>query len=297
MKKDHIPVMLKEVLRGLNVKSGGLYVDGTVGAAGYSEAILRAIGNSGRLIGFDLDQSVLEAARKKFSRLSHRVTFIHSNFSDIRPHLNALQLEAVDGIVVDLGVSSMQLDRAERGFSFQKKGPLDMRMDQSGDLTAEKLVSEAREVELQEWFRRYGEERFANRIAKAIVLARQQSSITTTTQLADIVWHAVPPATRHGKIHPATRAFQALRIVVNGELINLEHFLDVAPHLLKKGGRLVVVSFHSLEDRIVKHRFRALAQEKEAFKELTKKPLVPTEKEMRENARARSAKLRILERI
>lgn len=219
-----------------------------------------------------------------------------ANFANLSAVLHAWRHTAVDGILADLGVSSMQIDTAERGFSFQRKGPLDMRMDTLQSATAADLVNSASEQELATWFRRYGEERFAERIARAIVRRRGERLFADTADFAGAVRTAIPAKYRHGKIDPATRAFQSLRIVVNGELINLERFLAAAPRCLAPGGRLAVMSYHSLEDRLVKMAFRTLAADTNQWRLLTKKPVTPGLTEVRRNPRARSAKFRVLER-
>lgn len=250
------------------------------------------------MIALDQDQQALESARRRLVRFGDRVTYVHGNFSRLTEHLRTVGVEQVDGIVMDLGVSSPQLDRAERGFSFGQDGPLDMRMDQSRDLTAADLVNRLPEAELADVIYRYGEERLSRRIARAIVRVRAESPIRTTAQLVDVIRGAVPAAYRYGRIHCATRTFQALRIAVNRELDVLTEALPQAAAALAPGGRLAVISFHSLEDRIVKHTFRAWSHaDGSAMRVLTKKPVEPTEEECATNPRARSAKMRVVERV
>lgn len=297
MENQHVPVMLEEVMNHLAVQNGGIYVDATLGGGGYTLELLKQSKPSGRVIGIDLDWEAVAAAEKRLSRYKERLDLHQSNFTNLRRIVSGRAIEKVNGIVADLGISSLQLDNAERGFSFKKEGPLDMRMDHESGVSAAELVGSASEAELTEWFKRYGEERYAKRIAEAILRGRAEGPILTTAALAQVIWNAVPAEYRRGKIHPATRAFQALRIVVNGELINLNYFLDVAPHILAAKGRLAVISFHSLEDRIVKHRFKELAAPEKGFRVVTKKPLEPSASEVRRNPRSRSAKLRVLEKL
>lgn len=291
----HTPAMVEEVLEGLVINPAGIYVDVTLGGGGHTEAILKAASPGGHVIGLDQDIDAIEAATKRLKHYKDRVAFVESNFSDLSRALDARAVTAVDGILADLGVSTHQLDVAERGFSFRKNGPLDMRMDQDADISAMELIKSATELELADWFYRYGEERYSRRIARHICQVRRNTKIEDTATLAQIVKDASPAHARGGRIHPATRVFQALRIVVNAELKNLEMFLSVAPRYLKSKGRLVVISYHSLEDRIVKECFKALNGE--GYQIITKKPLVPSSSEVRKNPSARSAKLRVLERI
>lgn len=299
----HTSVLLNECLSAFSGKPIQIFVDGTLGAGGHSEAILSSHPEIVHFIGIDQDQEALEIAKK---RLGEKGTFIHGNFADLLIYLKNLQIEAVDGILVDLGVSSMQLDRSERGFSFMRDGPLDMRMDQQGDLTAADIVNHWGEKALADLIYRYGEEKQSRRIARAICAGRP---FHTTLELAACIEKNIKRT--NWDIHPATKTFQALRIAVNEELARLEQFLTAALHALKKGGRLAVITFHSLEDRMVKQRFVYEASDKEstsgigglfAFKEprvniLTKKPIEATEEEIKLNPRSRSAKLRIIEKL
>lgn len=276
----HIPVLSREVIEGLAIQSGGHYLDATVGGGGHSALILAAA-DQVRLSAIDQDETAIAAAKAK---LGDRVTFYHENFSEFDPGDTRF-----DGILADLGVSSVQLDVADRGFSFRQEAALDMRMDRRQDLTAAEIVNHWEESKLADIFYTYGEERLSRRIAKRIV---EQRPFKTTTELADAIAHSVPKQYRYGRIHPATRVFQGLRIAVNRELEVLETLIAKAPLWLKPGGRIAIISFHSLEDRIVKHRLR----ESELLTVLTKKPIIAQEDEIRENVRSRSAKLRIAER-
>jgi 16S rRNA (cytosine1402-N4)-methyltransferase len=276
----HVPVLSREAIAGLAIRSGGSYLDATVGGGGHSALILAAAPDV-KLTAIDQDEFALLAAREQ---LGDRVTFHHTNFAEFDPG------EAkFDGILADLGVSSAQFDIADRGFSFRHEAALDMRMDQRQELTAAEIVNHWEESELANIFYTYGEERLSRRIARRIV---ERRPFTTTTELADAIAGSVPKQYRYGRIHPATRTFQGLRIAVNRELKVLEELIDKAPHWLKPGGRIAIISFHSLEDRIVKHRLK----ESELLTILTKKPIIAQEDEIRENVRARSAKLRIAER-
>lgn len=276
----HIPVLSREVIEGLAVQSGGHYLDATVGGGGHSALILAAA-DQVRLSAIDQDETAIAAAKAK---LGDRVTFYHENFSEFDPGDTRF-----DGILADLGVSSVQLDVADRGFSFRQEAALDMRMDRRQELTAAEIVNHWEESKLADIFYTYGEERLSRRIAKRIV---EQRPFKTTTELADAIAHSVPKQYRYGRIHPATRVFQGLRIAVNRELEVLETLIAKAPMWLKPGGRIAIISFHSLEDRIVKHRLK----ESELLTVLTKKPIIAQEDEIRENVRSRSAKLRIAER-
>ena len=307
----HTPVMPDEVVYFLKCESGGLYIDGTLGGGGHTARILEAAEPDGRVIGIDHDEDAINEARENLKNYISRVTTVKGNFADIKGILGEMGITGVNGIVLDLGVSSYHLEKPERGFSFRFEGPLDMRMDRSKDRTAREIVNKLREKELADIFRQYGEERWANKIAKAIVKRRKVGQITTTTELADIVCSSIPARYHPRDIHPATRTFQALRIVVNDELRNLERAIDDGVHLIKSGGRFVVISFHSLEDRVVKERFRALERgcicpldfpecrcgKKPVLRIITKKPVIPSPAEIMSNPRARSAKMRAAERI
>ena len=296
MSETHVSVMPQEALEYLNVPAGGVVVDGTLGLAGHSWLIAQKLGQSGHLIGIDRDALAIDLAKEKLSGLSLQKDFCQGNFADIQQHLSGLGISTVDGVLLDLGISSFQLDNAARGFAFSSDGPLDMRMDPSKGQSAADLVNTLPENQLTNIIEKYGEDRFAKRIAKAIVYHRATQRIERTGQLADIVLRALPHGYTRGRIHPATRTFQALRIEVNDELGSLQRALQQSLEALKPGGRLCVISFHSLEDRIVKHAFKRFAEGGGAVI-LTKRPLVPTETECGTNPRSRSAKLRAIEKI
>jgi len=279
----HIPVLAQEVVAGLAVQPQGLYLDATVGGGGHASLILAAAA-AVRLIGLDQDEQAIAAAQASLAEFGDRVALHHANFAEFDPGT-----QQFDGILADLGVSSAQFDIADRGFSFRHTAPLDMRMNQQQALTAAEIINTWDEVDLANLFYTYGEERLSRRIARRIV---ERRPFQTTTDLADAIFHSVPRSYRYGRIHPATRVFQALRIAVNAELTVLETLLKVAPTWLKPGGRLAIISFHSLEDRLVKHAFRASPE----LRVLTKKPIQPTDQEVQQNPRARSAKLRVGER-
>ena len=287
---SHVPVLVRETLELLAVRQGGLWVDGTVGTGGHAEELLRASAPDGRLLGLDKDRETLERARERLAPFSGRVRLEQSDFREIEERLGG---EPADGILLDLGISSVQLDSPERGFSFQVEGPLDMRMDRSGRETAADLVNRMRERDLADLIHEYGEEPASRRIARAIVRARDEEPIRTTTRLAEIVRRAAPRSRRPG-LHPATRTFQALRIRVNRELDALAPALERAASCLRPGGRLAVIAFHSLEDRAAKEAFRSLAAR--GFRILTRKPVRPGENEVGQNPRARSARLRAVAR-
>ena len=286
----HVPALPGEVLDLLAVRPGGLWVDGTVGLGGHGAELLRASGPGGRLLGLDRDSETLELARARLAGFGERVRLESGHFQDIPERLGG---EQADGILLDLGISSAQLDDPDRGFSFQTDGPLDMRMDRRAGETAADVVNEMPEVELANLIYAYGEERGSRRIARAIVRARDRAVLRTTAELADIVRRAAPPSRRRG-FHPATRTFQALRIHVNRELEGLGEALERIAGCLGPAGRLAVIAFHSLEDRVVKTTFRELARR--GWTLLTKKPIRPSEAETRQNPRARSARLRGLAR-
>ena len=290
----HSPVMVKEVVSWLVPPASTSVCDGTVGQGGHAEAILDAMG--GVLIGVDRDEEALAICRKRLSRFGERAVLAKGLFVDLPLHLNRAGFQCTDGVLLDLGVSSRQLDDSKRGFSFQSDGPLDMRMDQSSGRTAADLVNSLPESELADLIYEYGEERFSRRIARAIVQRRLDHLLGTTQELVTVIKDVVPAAYRNGRIHCATRTFQALRIAVNRELETLEAALRGMVSILRPGGRIAVISFHSLEDRIVKHTFRALSTGGDMrLKVLTKKPHLPTDEERRLNPRARSAKLRVAE--
>lgn len=291
----HVPVLTGEVLRQLRPERGGLFVDCTVGLGGHAHAILQS--GTARLIGLDRDDEALNEARVTLAAFADRVDLVQADYRTIEDVLDQRGIRFVDGALADLGVSSMQFDSAGRGFSFQRDEPLDMRMDRASGPTAAALIAGCDEQELADTIYAYGEERFSRRIARALVAARREAPIETTGRLASIVRRAVP-VRGYARIDPATRTFQALRIWVNRELEGLDRFLEAAARRLRVGARLVVITFHSLEDRIVKHTLRALARSQDAtLKVLTKKPIVPDEDEVRRNPRARSAKLRAAEKL
>lgn len=296
----HMPVMLDEVISFIKPRKGDIIVDATVGAGGHSSEILKMIGTEGLLIGIDKDSEILKIANDNLSRISRSFKLYHANFVDLSAILNELKISRVNGILLDLGVSTFQLSSDERGFSFIREGPLDMRMDRTKGITAGELLKQLSEKEMEEVFWRYGEERWSRNISRTISRERKKGrDIKTTTQLAKIIEKAVHMPQRHMKrrrIHPATRVFQALRIVVNDELKNLEYFLNNAHEFLLRGSRIVVISFHSLEDRLVKNAFRK-GKDTSTLKILTKKPLRPLKLEIGRNIRCRSAKLRAAERI
>ena len=291
----HIPVMTAEVLRQLNPAQGGLFVDCTVGLGGHSRALLEA--GASRIIGLDRDLDALARARETLAPWGDRVELVHADYRAIDEVLGSRQIAHIDGALADLGVSSMQFDAPGRGFSFQRDEPLDMRMDRTGPETAADLVAQSNERDLADAIFQYGEERFSRRIARAIVEARREAPVDTTLRLATIVRRAIPHRGGHVRIDPATKTFQALRIWVNRELDGLDRFVETAARRLRAGARLAVITFHSLEDRLVKHTLRALQQRDGLVQVLTKKPLVPAGDEVDRNPRARSAKLRAAERM
>jgi 16S rRNA (cytosine1402-N4)-methyltransferase len=303
----HRSVLLREVVELLRPAAGGRYVDCTLGAGGHAEAVLERSGPDGRLLGLDADAEILELARERLARFGDRAELVQTNFADLAEAAREHGFESVDGVLFDLGVSSLQLDRAERGFSFQSDAPLDMRLDQRGGTTAADLVRDLPERELSDVIFRYGEEPRARQVARAIVQARQRAPIERTLQLAELVRRVV----RGGRIHPATRTFQALRIAVNDELRAIEQALRQAHELLRDGGRLAVISFHSLEDRIVKQYMAAQVNpctcpprspvctcgRQPALALVTRKPMTAESDEVAANPRSRSAKLRVAERL
>lgn len=307
----HLPVLLEEAVDSLACKPGGTYVDGTLGGGGHASEILKRIMPGGRLVAIDADPEALNEAGARLEQYRSGVIFHKGNFGDIAAILAGLGIGRVDGILLDLGVSSHQLETAERGFSFAKNAMLDMRLDQSGGRTASDLVNSLPEEELAKIFRDYGEERMARRIAAAIARSRKESPVRMTGELAEIVSKAVPAPARHGRIHPATRVFQALRIAVNDELGNLEKALVDGFELLETGGRFAVISFHSLEDRMVKNYFRSwekgctcppefpicTCHKESRARLITRKAIKPGPAELELNPRARSARLRTVERI
>jgi 16S rRNA (cytosine1402-N4)-methyltransferase len=295
MTTGHVPVLTEEVLRQLQPERGGVFVDCTVGLGGHSRALLQS--GASRVIGLDRDEDALARARATLSEWADRVDLVHADYRTIEDVLDQRGIQLVDGALADLGVSSMQFEAPGRGFSYQRDEPLDMRMDRSAGETAARLIASSTEQELADTIYAYGEERFSRRIARALVAARREAPIDTTGRLASIVRQAIP-VRGYSRIDPATRTFQAFRIWVNHELEGLDRFLETAARRLRIGARLVVITFHSLEDRIVKHTLRALAHSQDAMlKVLTKKPVVPGDDEVRLNPRARSAKLRAAEKL
>jgi 16S rRNA (cytosine1402-N4)-methyltransferase len=279
----HISVLASEIIEGLQVRPGGCYLDATLGGGGHSELILQAAPEV-KLVGIDRDQQAIVATQERLTAYGDQVSFWQGNYADYQP------TQKFDGIIADLGVSSVHLDIADRGFSFRNEAPLDMRMDTSQELTAAEIINYWKEKDIADIIFRYGEERLSRQIAKRIV---ENRPIETTTALAEIISGAVPKAYRYGRIHPATRSFQGLRIAVNEELSSLEKFLAVSPNWLAPGGRIGIISFHSLEDRMVKHTWR----ENEALKVITKKPIIAQKSEVKQNPRARSAKLRWVSKL
>ncbi len=284
----HVPVLLQETMELLRPEAGGVYVDGNLGLGGHSGEILRRSGPDGRVVGFDCDGVALAVVRQRLAPFGERLTVCHRNFTDMAVTLSELGITAVDGILLDLGVSSLQLDTPGRGFSFRFGGPLDMRMDPSQGETAADLLNSLSEEDLADIFYNFGEERQARRIAAAVLEFRHREPLVTTDQLANLIERAIPRRFHPRDIHVATRSFQALRIAVNRELDNLVQVLAAGSQLLKEGGRFCVISFHSLEDRLVKRAFQA----DPGLRVLTRKPVRPTEQECQENPRSRSARLR-----
>ena len=306
----HISVLLQECLDGLDIKPDGIYVDGTLGGAGHSSQIVQRL-TTGRLIGIDRDPVALEASGKRLEPYKDRVTLVHSNFCEMKQVIEDLGLSGVDGILLDLGVSSPQLDDGERGFSYMADAPLDMRMNNQDSLSAYEVVNTWSQDELKRILFDYGEERYAPRIASAICRRREEKPIETTLELVDVIRSAMPPQALREKQHPAKRSFQAIRIAVNDELGSVEKAMRDATGLLNPGGRLAVITFHSLEDRIVKNAMAEAAKgctcppnfpvcvcgKKPIVKLISRKPIVATEEELEVNPRSRSAKLRVCEKL
>ncbi|MCI5569776.1 MAG: 16S rRNA (cytosine(1402)-N(4))-methyltransferase RsmH [Lachnospiraceae bacterium] len=307
---EHISVLLSETIDSLNIKPEGTYVDGTLGGAGHSSEICRHLNGNGRLIGFDQDEDAIAAASARLEGFNDRVTVIRSNFCNMAEELTKRGIHKADGILLDLGVSSHQLDEAERGFSYRFDAPLDMRMDRSGGRTAADVVNTYDEERLFHVIKEYGEERFAGRIARSICRQRENKPIETTGELAEIIKDSIPAKARMNGGHPAKRTFQAIRIEVNAELEVLENSIDSMIDILADRGRLCIIAFHSLEDRIVKNAFRrnenpctcppdfpiCVCGKKSKGVVITRKPIIPTEEEIRMNLRSHSAKLRVFER-
>lgn len=307
---EHVSVLLHETVNGLNVRPDGIYVDATLGGGGHAFEVCSQLGDQGRLIGIDQDADAIKAASERLKGFGEKVTIIRSNYCDMKPQLQKIGIDKVDGITVDLGVSSYQLDTAERGFSYRADAPLDMRMDQRQKMTARDIVNDYSESELYRVIRDYGEDRFAKNIAKHIVAERAKAPIETTGQLSEIISHAIPMKVQKTSGHPAKRTFQAIRIELNHELDVLRDTLDDMIELLNPGGRLCIITFHSLEDRIVKSSFRknenpctcpshfpvCVCGKVSKGKVITRKPVLPSEEELAVNSRSKSAKLRIFER-
>ena len=291
--QPHVPVLCDEVIDLLQPRDGGLYVDGTLGLGGHTQAILERSAPTGRVIGFEWDAEALARAQERLAPYWDRLRTVQASYADLLAELAALNVERIDGLLVDLGVSSLQLDHAERGFSFRTDAPLDMRMDRRNPVTAASLVARLSAEQLADMFYHYGEERQARRIARFLVEAREAEPVTTTGRLAEIVAAAVPRKFHPPRIHVATRVFQALRIAVNTELDNLVRLLETAPAVLAPGARIAIIAFHSLEDRIVKQAFAG----NPAYRVLTRRPIEPQPAETQKNPRARSAKLRVAERV
>ena len=289
----HVPVLRDEVLDWLQPRDGGLYVDGTLGLGGHTQAVLERSAPSGRVIGFEWDAEALARAQERLVPYRERLRSVHASYADLAGALEKLNVGPVDGLLVDLGVSSLQLDDRDRGFSFRADAPLDMRMDRRRPVTAAGLVARLSEEQLADLFYHYGEERQARRIARFLVEAREAEPVTTTGRLAEIVAAAVPRKFHPPRIHVATRVFQALRIAVNTELDNLARLLVTAPAVLATGARIAIIAFHSLEDRMVKQAFAG----NPAYRVLTRRPIEPQPAETQDNPRARSAKLRVAERV
>lgn len=310
MEFKHKSVLLKETIDNLNVKSDGIYVDGTLGGAGHALEVCKLLSATGRFIGIDQDDAAIKAATERLREYKDQTTIIRSNYCSMVPELKKREISSVDGIVLDLGVSSYQLDNAERGFTYRENVPLDMRMDQRQDLTAEDIVNTYSESDLYRIIRDYGEDKFAKNIAKHICLARTKKPIHTTGELTEIIKRAIPMKIRATGGHPAKRTFQALRIELNHELDVLRDSLDGMIEFLNDGGRICVITFHSLEDRIVKTIFRrnetpctcpknfpvCVCGNESRGKVITRKPILPSEEELEENSRSQSAKLRVFER-
>ena len=310
MEFKHVPVMLNECIEGLNIKPNGIYLDGTLGGAGHSSEIVKRL-TTGKLIAIDKDEQALAAAKERLKQYSNKVTYVHDDFKNAIENLNKLGIDKIDGVLLDLGVSSYQLDNADRGFSYNADAPLDMRMDQSQSFSAYDVVNTYSEKDLADVIFKYGEEKLSRKIAFNIVKARQKAPIKTTLELAQIVLDSYPAKLRWKGGNPCKRTFQAIRIEVNGELRGLAEAIEALTLRLNKGGRICVITFHSLEDRIAKQTFAYLEKDcicpkeqlictcgkRQDIKIITKHPIIPTDGELEENKRSQSAKLRIAERI
>lgn len=307
----HTSVLINETIKYLHPIEDGVYVDATIGLGGHTKSILKAANFKSKVIGFDVDEEAISIAKSRLSEHSDNVTFVNKNFSDIDSVLSNLNIEKVDGIIADLGMSSYQLEHSSRGFSFLQNEPLDMRMDPKLQFTAYDLIKEMSFEELRDLIKNYGEESFAKQIAGAVIKSRQSKPIQTSKELAEIVSESIPKKFHPKKIHPATKTFQAFRIAVNNELQNLKIFIDKAASLLNKGGRLIIISFQSLEDKIVKSAFKYLSSnctcpsdlpvcgcnKKSIIKIVTKSPVKPSKNEVMQNPRSRSSKMRVGEKL
>lgn len=311
MEFNHVSVLLKETIDGLNIKPDGIYVDGTLGGGGHSLEIAKRLSKNGHLYGIDRDTDAIEAAGERLREYSDRFTAIHSNFYNAAEVLKNIGVQKIDGFILDLGVSSHQLDEADRGFSYMQDAPLDMRMDRGAPYTAWNVVNEKSEKELNDIIFKYGEEKWAKRIAQFIVAEREKKPIDTTYELVEVIKKAVPKGARRDGPHPAKRTFQAIRIEVNGELAILDKTVDDMTEMLSEGGRMCIITFHSLEDRIIKNAMKrhenpctcppefpvCVCGKIPDGKVITRKPILPSDEELEVNPRSRSAKLRIMEKI
>ncbi|WP_099187923.1 16S rRNA (cytosine(1402)-N(4))-methyltransferase RsmH [Tepidibacter mesophilus] len=311
MEFNHVSVLLDECIENLNIKPDGVYVDGTLGGAGHSSEIAKRLGENGMLIAFDQDINAITVAKERLKAYEGRVEFVHSNFVNLKDELQKIGVNRIDGILMDLGVSSHQLDERERGFSYMQDAHLDMRMDVRNPITAEYIVNNYSEDDLNRIIKLYGEENWARRIAKFIVESREENYIKTTGELVDIIKRAIPKKARIDGPHPAKRTFQALRIEVNNELDIIDKTIEDAASIMNPKGRICVITFHSLEDRIVKNIYKNLytdcicpkelpicqCDEERIVKIITRKPIIPTDEEIEFNPRSRSAKLRVAEKI
>ncbi|QUH26777.1 16S rRNA (cytosine(1402)-N(4))-methyltransferase RsmH [Serpentinicella alkaliphila] len=311
MEFKHVSIMLEECIENLKIKEDGIYVDGTLGGAGHSKDIAKRLNENGMLIGIDQDINAIRAAEKRLEELKCKIKLVHDNFSNLENILQNINVDKIDGILLDLGVSSPQLDEAERGFAYMQNGILDMRMDERGPITAKDIVNNYTEQQLTDIFWKYGEEKWAKRIAEFIIQERQEKEITTTFELVDVIKKAIPKKARMEGSHPAKKVFQAIRIEVNNELGIIENTIVSATEKLNVGGRICIITFHSLEDRIVKNTFKELSDpcicppqfpictcnRISKLKVITKKPIVPTDEEYESNSRSKSSKLRVAERI
>lgn len=310
MNFEHVSVLLTETVDGLDIKPDGIYVDGTLGGGGHSEEILKRL-DTGILIGIDQDENALKSASERLKAYGDRFIPVRDNFSNIKEVLKTLNIDKIDGMMMDLGVSSHQLDEADRGFSYRFDAPLDMRMDQRSDLDAYKIVNTYSEDELNRIFKEYGEENWARRVALFICEQREEKPLETTLELVDLIYRAIPANARREGGHPAKRIFQAIRIEVNGELEIIKRTIEDITSVLNKNGRISIITFHSLEDRLVKQTFKALAtgcicppelpvcvcNNKPKLKLVTRKPILPSQTELEMNSRSKSAKLRVAKRI